>query len=351
MKNMLISIKDISKFRQPLMGLAIIGVLVSHWYRFQGIDSGLSYSISSLFCRLIFTEGFLFLSGFGLYFSFSKNNNLKDFYLRRIFKLWMPFIILSIPVYSFRLLVDDSYEIRDFFTQLTTIYFWINGNFYGMWYVSLSLALYLVFPFVYRFIFQTKTQFVLTTIYFLISLSITCMLLYILRSILPDYYRIIQIGCSKIPIFIIGMYYAYLCRDRRNNDRAFLLLTVCIGIIYLIASLFKADNYWVVTFCGLVQKLVFIPVVCLVFRIIEDKRIFKRMVSLVKYAGTYSLEIYILHLHVYLILSVTHNLHNLSAFMVATLSVSVGCFLCQPCHAFISKVLKRINNEKEALNY
>lgn len=68
------SVELFSKYRNELMGIAIIGVLVVHVLSFGKIEaSNLGVTIIFFISRLAFTQGFLFLSGFGLYYSFKKN--------------------------------------------------------------------------------------------------------------------------------------------------------------------------------------------------------------------------------------------------------------------------------------
>ena len=48
------------------MGIAILGVMILHGIRWAEIDNTLFNNFVSPFARIAFTEGFIFLSGFGL---------------------------------------------------------------------------------------------------------------------------------------------------------------------------------------------------------------------------------------------------------------------------------------------
>ena len=79
----------ISKYREELMGYAIFGVLVSHLLMWLDIKiPGVNMVL-----RLIYTQGFLFLSGFGLYYSLSKSSEILPFYKRRVKRLYIPFVL------------------------------------------------------------------------------------------------------------------------------------------------------------------------------------------------------------------------------------------------------------------
>ncbi len=94
MKNRKFEINTISKYRSELMGLAILGVMCGHFMN-HTYQNNLLFSIA----RIIHTPGFLFLSGFGLYYSFVNNSNLGSFYLKRLKRLYFPFLLISTPFF------------------------------------------------------------------------------------------------------------------------------------------------------------------------------------------------------------------------------------------------------------
>ena len=59
---------QISKYRDVLMGIGILGVMLSHYFRWSGLEGGPVALAFKPFIGLVYTEGFLFLSGFGLYY-------------------------------------------------------------------------------------------------------------------------------------------------------------------------------------------------------------------------------------------------------------------------------------------
>ena len=64
--------KKISDYRSELMGIAIIGVMITHALMYIDIQPSLKGVLFNL-SQVIYTEGFLLLSGFGLFFSVTKN--------------------------------------------------------------------------------------------------------------------------------------------------------------------------------------------------------------------------------------------------------------------------------------
>lgn len=149
-----LSFNVIGRFRSELMGIAILNVLVLHslsWTQLQ--HPSWLVTVLNTFGRLVFTEGFLFLSGFGLYYSFRKNNNLAQFYTKRVKRLLVPYWLMTLPFFVFWMLLG-KFDIVGFLTRLTTIEFWISGNYSGMWYVALSVLLYACLPLIYLVIYR-----------------------------------------------------------------------------------------------------------------------------------------------------------------------------------------------------
>lgn len=323
------------------MGIGIIGVLIAHWFGFQGINSGVVYGVMAAFCKLVFTEGFLFLSGFGLYYSFSKNGDYGAFYKRRLMRLYLPFLILSLPVYCIRLIVDANYDLLQFGSQITTIYFWLKGNFWGMWYVSLSLSLYLIFPFLYRFMFNKEKRYMVITNY-VIVMVVFILAAFLLNRYSPEYYETIKIGFSKIHMFFTGMLFAYLNKNLKISNRTYLLMFLTFCLIYGGLSLAKGNNYWIIHSCGLIQKLVYIPILCACFALVETRTIGQEVLKILSQFGKYSLELYILHLHCFLLLNVFHEYHGLSKMSMATITVLAALVFCVPVNNMISKIQNKL---------
>lgn len=68
---------NISIYRTELMGYAIIGVMVAHIKTNFDIPESIATKILGFICYSVFTGGFVFLSGLGLYSSLNKNSNLR----------------------------------------------------------------------------------------------------------------------------------------------------------------------------------------------------------------------------------------------------------------------------------
>lgn len=138
-----------AKYRGELMGIAILNVLVLHSLSWIQPNPSVVVSAFNAFGHLIFTEGFLFLSGFGLYYSLKRNYDIRTFYKKRVQRLMIPYWVMTLPFF-FAYYVIGKYGIETLLLRILTVDFWIHGNYAGMWYVAISIVLYAFFPLLYR---------------------------------------------------------------------------------------------------------------------------------------------------------------------------------------------------------
>lgn len=140
------------KTTQELKGFAIIAILIAHVGYYLSRDTQFLFPYSVL--AGVSVDLFLFLSGFGLAVSaFAKELAPTPFYKRRLVKIFIPlwttlalfflldFLILDIN-YDFFYLVKSFagiYTSADIFSDINS----------PLWYITLILFYYLVFPFIF----------------------------------------------------------------------------------------------------------------------------------------------------------------------------------------------------------
>lgn len=219
-----------SRYRSELMGVAIIGVLIGHWFGFQHIPIVGLVKIPMKVTHLVFTQGFLFLSGYGLYYSFCKNANVKEFYKRRIIRLLLPFMLIASPFLIF-FGVNSKEGIWDIVAKITTIAFWYKGNYCGMWYVAISMLLYFIYPLMHKIMFYKNKNVDIRSFFVILLL---CALAEVIRVIFPDYYALVSIGVSKLYMFPIGMYVAYLSvsKSSKYSQYGYIIFVMLLWLIF-----------------------------------------------------------------------------------------------------------------------
>lgn len=323
-----------SQFRTALMGVAILGVMILHGIRWADIEGSLFDKIISPFARIAFTDGFIFLSGFGLYYSFRKNGNLKEFYIKRWYRLMVPFLIMATPFYLYGLY--DNGDFIKFLLNESTLYFWLYGN-NGMWYISISVVLYMLFPLLYNIIFIKEDNWSVTLRAF--SLTAMCICLVVAISVLsPSYYEMVSIGIEKTPMFIIGILIGYYA----VNSYKLTLYHLLGGGLLVILTLFakKADDYFI-PYYEMSIRLFLMPLTCIVLDWFKPKRI----ISILEWFGKYSLELYVLHMFFKRLIneimttSIIPSTYIPIAMTSTTILLSVA--VCFPIHKGIDFLIKK----------
>lgn len=143
---------------------------------------------------------FVFLSGIGLYYSMSgkTGNNVLRFYQRRLRRLLMPYLLIAGSFYAAELLLID-WQPMEFFFRLSTLQFWFQKK--GVWFVSMLIPLYIVYPFYYRWV-ESGHRFAKTAVTVLAIAAVS----YAQYICSPDVYnRLMQVWNSYI-VFAVGHY-------------------------------------------------------------------------------------------------------------------------------------------------
>lgn len=176
-------------------GIAVIMLLIHHLfystdYAYTELQIfGINFwNTLAFFCKTTVAI-FVILSGFGLYKSFSKHENLTEFYKKHFAKIylnywyiWLLFVPAGLFIYgrTFQTIYGD-HTILKLAGNLLGVqnYFGYWGYNPTWWFISLILALYLIFPLLY---FLSKRKYILEILFFAsFSLyAVKCNLNYIL---------------------------------------------------------------------------------------------------------------------------------------------------------------------------
>lgn len=203
-------LSDISKYRTELMGYAILGVLIAHMKTYCVVPDNFINKIISIVCYSVFTGGFVFLSGLGLFASMNKNWDVLKFYAKRLKRLLLPYWIISLPYFVFTDVIGSS-DCCQFLGHITTLGFWINGNYSGMWYVAFSVGLYIVYPLIHFVVYRLSGRSDIgVVITYVCTLAIICCIKYAF----PNYYLMLDVIWDKFILFILGSFTMNLIINR-----------------------------------------------------------------------------------------------------------------------------------------
>ena len=264
---------DISKYRQSLMGLSIIMVLLCH-ARMDGANlPNILLSILSLGNWGV--DIFLLLSGIGMYYSISKqrdNINWRVWIFKRLKRILIPYLIIESP---FRIwyAIHNGLGVEGFLYYISFASYWVEHI--GLWFVALLIPLYILTPVFYK-LFDNRLR------YLYLSLFVVLVLV---GSAVPfdsdsETIRTVQ-GCLwRIPCYLIGFCFGY---DVKNYKKSIGIIIVPILLYILMQSLpFFLYKGWIwgilITIC--LTKILGIS-------------LSKFTIKPLSYVGRYTLELYI----------------------------------------------------------
>lgn len=327
----------ISKYRNALMGIGILDVLICHMancYQLEGIYSQIFGTIT----RTVFTPGFLFLSGFGIYYSYSNNTNKKEFYKRRWARLVLPFWIMVTIIFLLRLFISGIGDFSYYIGMITTAYFWLPGKTFNYWYIAVILLFYLIYPFVHDFVFGKLENRSSKSIYF--RVLFICCVLVLLNILLGEYYPYyneIELAVPKFPMLFIGMFAGYLAKEQDAKINLYYWGGVII-IVLMLCYYLKIDNKYFEQYYYIVDKLLTIPIWVITFEYLQKRSsFFCRMLPILCWFGMYTLELYVIHIYLMRVVSDFHQLPLIAEWWI---SVPIALLVCMPMSKF-NKIITR----------
>ena len=223
----------ISKNRNLLFGVAIIWIMLLHattWKAFDSWEGFRKYSQMRVLYQNIKLGGagvevFLFLSGIGMYFSFSRSSDLIPFYIKRLKRVLIPYLVICGSYWALRDLILEWKPV-DFIQDLTWITFYTEGD-RTYWYIHFILLMYLLYPVFHR-LFQSR--------YRLCWLIVLCAAVYAGLGTLYvsnlELYKELEVAYARIPTFLVGCYFGPLVKEGKPFGSGwvlFSLLTPWIG--------------------------------------------------------------------------------------------------------------------------
>ncbi|NCB33604.1 MAG: acyltransferase [Erysipelotrichia bacterium] len=213
----------LSKYRAALMGIATLWVAVLH----------ASMWFSTPILSVIKTTGhggvdiFLFLSSFGLYYAWQKNERGSEFFLHRLKRILPAFVIIAL----FRCIYQHD-SIGEILLKLSTLSFWIKGD-RSIWYISAVVVLYALTPLYLKW-FETGKQEKKTIVSVIVSLAL----------VIPFRNTDQMIFIARIPIFLLGFLagkYSYEKRTINWKELILMLVSFIAGCTILYFSM-KLDH-------------------------------------------------------------------------------------------------------------
>lgn len=282
----------ISTYRSHIMGMSIIWIMLYHMpYLHEFVGPIIGSAILIGFCGV---DIFFFLSAFGLFYSLHRNSNILDFYKKRAVKI-LPAYLIALIIFG----ILNHLTVIDIIKEILAL-----GMFFPFldwptfdWYIPAQLFFYLLSPIIIFHVEYLRKRFV--------PIFIGVFLLYFLIAeiLVANYWDTkILFMIARIPVFIFG---AIIAKANLNNIKISIkaevmtYLTMLVSIIVLFLIKTKCPDE-IITIFGLnhfpflFATLGFIFLVIRIIRFLPD--IFLKILN---FAGTYSLELYLIHWNLY----------------------------------------------------
>ena len=275
------NLKNISNSRPFLFGIATLMILFFHSTIEISNTENIFFKIIAFIkkCGNTGVDIFLFLSAIGLYFSMSKESNVKKFYFKRIVRILPALLFVNLLWFAYK----DTTGIKNYFLEVTGLAIFVNGS-RTCWYFTLLILLYFIYPFLYKLEKKWGTKVYIFAIILIIAMN------YFISIKSPLLFKYIEIALRRIPVFLIGCIFSkYIYNGIEINKKylifIFLIMIGCIYIFYNIKAISIGNQIWRYVGGILAVSLVFI--ISYLYQYIKN-------VKLIEWIGIYSMETYLL---------------------------------------------------------
>lgn len=329
-----IELSDISRYRSELMGMAMIFVVLFHVYLPR----------ESAFFGLrrmgnIGVDMFLFLSGIGLWYSWTKTPSARHFYIRRFMRIYPTWLLIAgaYYIYDFTTSRSLSTSIVDLIGDIGVNWdFWLHDEL-TFWYVPAIMMLYL-FAVPYMMLIERHP----TYRWLPVLMIMWCV---IVQYVVPIHQAVghIEIFWSRVPIFFIGINMGAMVKGRRSVEASSLWLVVLTFVISLAACVYL-EQVRHGRFPLYVERMLYIPLT--ITLIILLGRLLHHLPSLtnkaIAWIGTISLEVYLLHAH--FVLNHVETLH-LGYWLTFVITMAVTLPVAYVVHYSLTKLVNIIEKK------
>lgn len=287
------------KFKNPILdcrgelfGLSAL-MIVFHHLGNRGIP-GLSALPSFLGGPLDFISAkasigvdiFVFLSAIGLYYSMERNT-VSQFFRNRFRRVAIPWLVIMIPVFLVEDILLCKEGLIEILLDITTLRYWVdNDNTHTPWFVPFIVAVYIIFPLIYKA--HIKTKRISTYGLFLASI-----LFNVVCNIYPNYiYSEFTVCFARLPIFLLGVLLAELLKsDKSVLKKPSLFSTLFIASAVYVGWYFFSPSMGIDLMVGSVVAVGIIVFYAYIVKPIVCSKLTKLFV----FIGTVSLEVYLIH--------------------------------------------------------
>lgn len=275
---------------------------------------------------------FLFLSGIGLWYAWTKKPTLKNFFWRRYIRIYPAWLIMACLFYipSFINTPGGGYSrnVPDLVANIL-----INWSFWRIddltfWFIPAIMMMYTFAP-AYMKLIEKHPEYR--------WLVVAAMVLAVMVQYYPPVHKAVghvEIFFSRIPIFLIGINCGALVKEGRSMSGSSLWLLLLIFVMSL-AMCVEFEESWRGRFPLFLERMVYIPLtlsmILLLLKVLCHAPEFVRRG--LAFVGTVSLELYLIHIQ-FVMKYITP--YKLGYCLTALIMIAVSLVLAWLLHRFVA---------------
>ena len=287
----------ISDYRGVLMGISIICIIIFHYVGDCGIYHVHKNGWVEFFRNYITSssvDGFLFLSGFGLYYAMKKHPDISQFYKRRFTRILIPYFLIAIPALCWNDFLFDKTGVKAFFSDLSFYSFFTRGMSW-FWYILLICFCYLIFPFIFRAIDKAPDE-ESEQMRIINLFTFFTMITFVIRLSNKELFDNTNLALLRIPFFCLGCFIGKYSYEKRSISGG----TYGLMLLSLFAIQFRKGSK--IIFARYSAAFLNISACILIAILFSKLKHFEKIHNCIKkffeWFGKYSLELYLAHVTV-----------------------------------------------------
>lgn len=325
-----INLHDLSRFRRPLMGIAMLVVMMFH----VGFVRHDTFWFCVNRCGNVGVDMFLFLSGIGLWYAWTKAPSLGGewarlplFYRRRFQRIYPAWLLLS-SLYYIPLYMEGKFSLWQTIGNILIGWRLWSGFVDEFWFIPMILVFYLVAPFYMMLIQRQRVWSWLPVV-----AMVFCVLLQYWKPLNMTLGHL-EILFSRVPIFLLGINAGqWVKEDRQLPAHAFWLL-----LLVFIMSLGVCVNFedgLRGRFPLFLERMVYIPLSISAMLLLCKalSHVPQWLTGALVFVGTVSLELYLVHVN--FVLKYLRP-YNLGYWLTLLLMTAIALLLAWLIHKLLS---------------
>ena len=284
-----IELASISRYRSELMGAAMLFIILFH------VDlarSDMFYGLRR--CGNVGVDMFLFLSGVGLWFSWTKTPSLRHFFSRRYLRIYPAWLVVAalyyVPPYLHG--AGHNKNVADLMGDvLFNWHFWFYDEL-AFWYVPATMMLYTFSPAYMKLIRRFPVYRWLPVL-----MVVWCV---VVQWVTPVNAAVghLEIFWSRVPIFFIGINMGQFVMERRTLPPSSVwLLLLTFALTFGTCLYLEQARHG--QFPLFVERMVYIPLTVTAVMLLNlvFVHVPQWLNAFLRFVGGVSLEVYLVHVH------------------------------------------------------